>query len=284
MSIRFFISFVHELKNIIEIKRTNFQQKSKYLLLLFCILLFGLGVLSICWDWKASIPSLIFVFLFYLFQHKIPIWSQLMWCIVGFISLSFFISWILNLSLGIFILQCVLFSLIMPIISLFKDLKHKEIDIIFSLNSNNFSCLCPENNEYKGYALNPMGYKKYFKMEDIVSVQRDRNNLLFVLKQEIIRPRELKSDEIEIILNYFRQNHTEAIAAIEAQGIRKEEDRLYRAKLIVIVIPCILGGWVTYFLGDNGRNIWITSISLLGAIGLGFILSKIINLLYRRKS
>jgi len=272
------------LENIIEIKRTNFQRKSVYFQLLSYALFSILGMVSIFWDWKASIAPIICVISFYLLQRKIDFWSNVIWFIIGFLGLSFSLSWIFGLSFGLFIFQCLLLVAIKPAIDIWKETRREHTDVIFSLNSEFFVSLCPENSDYKGYAMNPMGYKKRFPMADIVSVQRDGNSLLIALKQKIIRPRELHVDEIEMILAYFKENRADVLAAVETKSIRREEDRVYWVKLIVIGVPCILGGLSLYFWADNGRNTLVTILSIVAALFLGVILLKITNIVNRHKN
>lgn len=120
-------------------------------------------------------------------------------------------------------------------------------------------------------------------MTDVISVQQDGKSLLIALKERIIRPRELHADEIEMILAYFRKNKPAVLAAVATKSIRKEEDRVYWVKFIVIGIPCILGGLSLYFWADNGRNTVVTILSIVSAIVLGIILLKITNMGSRHK-
>lgn len=242
-----------------------------------------LGIVSIFWDWKSSIAPIICVIVFYLLQRKIDFWSNVIWFIIVFLALSFSLSWIFSLSFGIFIFQCLLLTAIKPAIDVWKETRREHSDVIFSMNSEYFVCLCPENSDYKGYAVNPMGYKKRFPMADIISVQRDDKTLLIALKERIIRPRELRADEIEMILTYFKTNRAAVLAAVETKTIRKEEDRVYWVKFIVIAVPCILGGLSLYFWADNGRNTLVTILSIAVALFLGIILLKITNNVSRHK-
>lgn len=269
------------MENIIEIKRTNFQRKSAYFQLLNYTLFSILGIVSIFWDWKASIAPIICVITFYLIERKIDFWSNVLWFIIAFLILSFSLSWIFSLSFGIFIFQSLLLAAIKPAIVIWKETKQEHTDVIFAMSSEYFVCLSPDNSDYKGYAMNPMGYKKRFPMSAVISVQRDGNTLLIALQQQIVRPRELRSEEIEIILEYFRENRPDVLAAVETKIIRKEEDRIYWVKLIVIGIPCILAGLSIYFFADNGRNTLVTILSIVAALFLGLILLKITNLIYR---
>lgn len=272
------------MENIIEIKRTNFQRKSAYFQLVNYVLFSTLGIVSIFWDWKASIAPVICVIIFYLLQRKIDFRSNVIWFIIGFLALSISLSWIFSLSFGLFIVQCLLLAAIKPAIDVWKETNQEHTDVIFSMSSDYFACLCPENSDYKGYAMNPMGYKKRFPMADIISVQRDGKSLLIALKERTIRPRELHADEIEMILAYFRKNKPAVLAAVETKSIRKEEDRVYWVKFIVIGIPCILGGLSLYFWADNGRNTVVTILSIVAAIVLGIILLKITNMVSRHKA
>ena len=271
------------MENIIEIKRTNFQRKSAYFQLVNYALFSILGIVSIFWDWKSSIAPIICVIVFYLLQRKIDFWSNVIWFIIVFLALSFSLSWIFSLSFGIFIFQCLLLTAIKPAIDVWKETRREHSDVIFSMNSDYFVCLCPENSDYKGYAVNPMGYKKRFPMADIISVQRDGKTLLIALKERIIRSRELRADEIEMILTYFKTNKAAVLAAVETKTIRKEEDRVYWVKFIVIAVPCILGGLSLYFWADNGRNTLVTILSIVAALLLGIILLKITNNVSRHK-
>jgi len=241
------------------------------------------GIVSIFWDWKASIAPVICVIIFYLLQRKIDFWSNLIWFIIGFLALSFSLSWIFSLTFGILIFQCLLLAAIKPAIDVWKETKREYSDVIFSMSSDYFVCLCPENSDYKGYAMNPMGYKKRFPMADIVSVQRDGKTLLIALKEKIIRPRELRGDEIEMILTYLKKNKAAVLAAVETKIIRKEEDRVYWVKLIVIAVPCVLAGLSLYFWADNGRNTRVTILIIVAALFLGIVLLKITNIASRHK-
>ncbi|KKO91425.1 hypothetical protein AAW12_10160 [Sphingobacterium sp. Ag1] len=276
----FFILFEQVVENSIEIKRTNFQRKSDYFQLLMYMLCSMLGVVSIFWDWKASIPALMCTIFVLIIRRKVDILSNMSWFIFGFIAVALLLSWIFHLSFGLFVLQCALFATVKLAISKFREIGQDHTDIIFSLNAIEFSCLCPENSDYKGYAINPLGYKKRFQMADIRSIQRDRKNLLIVLKEQIVRPRELRQEEIELILTYFRKNKADLIHAVTTERILQEEDRVYWIKLIVFALPCLLAVCAIYIFADNGRNSLISVCIIIGAILLAVILLKITNLVY----
>ncbi|MGE8427666.1 MAG: hypothetical protein ACN6O7_07305 [Sphingobacterium sp.] len=277
----FFILFAQVVEDSIEIKRTNFQRKSDYFHLLMYMLCSVFGVVSIFWDWKASIPAVVCTISMLIVGRKIDILSHVIWFILGFIGGALLLSWVFQLSFWIFVLQCALFATVKLTVSKFREIGQDHTDIIFSLNAVEFCCLCPENSDYKGYALNPMGYKKRFQMADICSVQRDRKDLLIVLKEQIVRPRELRQGEIERILAYFRKNRADLIHAVDTERIRQEEDRVYWIKLIVVALPCLLAGCAIYIFADNGRNSLISVCIIITAILLAVILLKITNLIYR---
>ncbi|WP_146190950.1 hypothetical protein [Sphingobacterium athyrii] len=266
------------MKNSIQIERKNLGKKGDYATAIMFGVISLLGIFSIFWDWKSSLAPVVCVIITYFLNRKIIILEHLKWFFVGLILVGLLLSWGIQLSLWMFILQFLALTCILGVISSVKKLGRDRRDVIFSLNADNFSCLCPGSNDYKGYALNPMGYKKYFMTKDIDSIQQDRNGLLIVVKGEVLRPRELSASEVAQILAYFNANHVELIAAIPAQHIYREEGELAWVKILVFGIPCALGGLSIYFLGDNGRNIAVSAISILLAILLVPLLLKFVNI------
>lgn len=204
--------------------------------------------------------------------------NHLKWFFIGFIFLALLLSWLLQLSFWMFILQFLALTCILGVISSVNTIQDDHSNIIFSLNADNFSCLCPGSNDYKGYALNRMEYKKYFKTADIEIIQQDKSGLLIVVKGEILRPRELTAPEIAQILAYFKTNDIELVEAIASPNNYREERTLVGVKILVFGIPCSLGALLIYFLGDNGRNIVVSAISILLAILLVPLLLKLINI------
>ena len=265
------------MENIIEIKRVNLLKKSDYFILLNYTVFTTLGIVSIFWDWQASIGPLIVTILILIIIRKVDIWSYIIWFIFGFISLSFFLSWIFNLSFGIFLLQTACFTAVKPAISTFKGIGRDRTDIVFSLNSTEFMCLLPENNDYKGYAMNPMGYRKWFKIADIISVKRDRQNLVIALRERLIRPRELNTEDVDLILNFFQARMPHLTNTLEPESVRREEERIDWVKLTFIAIPAISAGLAIYFFADNGRNFYSTILVVFLAILVAVVLLKIIN-------
>lgn len=265
------------MESIIEIKRADLLKKSDYFLFLNYTVFSTLGIVSIFWDWQASIGPLIGTILILIIIRKVDIWSYIIWFIFGFISLSFFLSWIFNLSFGIFLLQTACFTAVKPAISTFKEIGRDRTDIVFSLNSTEFTCLCPENSDYKGYLMNPMGYKKRFKIADIIFVKRDRQNLVIALRECLIRPRELNTEDIDLILNFFQERMPHLTNTLELESVRQGEERIAWVKLTVIAIPAISAGLAIYFFADNGRNFYSTILAFVLAILLSVILLKITN-------
>lgn len=266
------------MKNSIQIERKNLGKKGNYATAIMFGLISLLGIFSIFLDWKSSIAPLICMVLTYFLNRKVLILRYLKWFFIGLIFLALLLSWLLQLSFWMFVLQFLALTCILGVISSVNTIRDDRRDIIFSLNADNFSCLCPGSNDYKGYALNPMRYKKSFKTADIEIIQQDKNGLLIGVKEEILRPRELTASEIAQILAYFKTNDIELIAAIASSHIYREERTLVWGKILVFGIPCSLGGLSIYFLGDNGRNIIVSAISILLAILLIPLLLKLINI------
>ncbi|CAM3475656.1 hypothetical protein SPPR111872_02355 [Sphingobacterium prati] len=266
------------MKNSIQIERKNLGKKGNYASAIMFGLICLLGIFSIFLDWKSSIPPLICMVLTYFVNRKILIFSHLKWFFIGLIFLALLLSWLLQLSFWMFVLQFLALTCILGVISAVNTIRDDRRDIIFSLNADNFSCLCPGTNDYKGYALNPMGYKKYFKTGDIEIIQQDKSGLLIVVKGEILRPRELTASEIAQILAYFKTNDIELEEAIASPDIYHEERALVWVKILVFGMPCSLCGLSIYFLGDNGRNTIVSAISILLAILLVPLLLKLINI------
>jgi hypothetical protein len=266
------------LKNSIQIERKNLGKKGDYATAIMFSLISLLGIFSIFLDWKSSIAPLICVVLTYFLNRKIMILNHLKWFFIGLIFLALLLSWLLQLSFWMFILQFLALTCILGVISSVNTIQDDHSNIIFSLNADNFSCLCPGSNDYKGYALNRMEYKKYFKTADIEIIQQDKSGLLIVVKGEILRPRELTAPEIAQILAYFKTNDIELVEAIASPNNYREERTLVGVKILVFGIPCSLGALLIYFLGDNGRNIVVSAISILLAILLVPLLLKLINI------
>jgi len=270
------------LGNSIQIERKNLGKKGNYATLILFGLIFLLGFLSIFWDWKSSIAPVVCVIITYFLSRKIDLIVHQKWFSFGLIFLALLLSWLLQLSFWMFILQFLALSCILLVLSQIKAGRDDHTDIIFSMNTDNFSCLCPGNNDYKGYALNPMGYKKYFKTKDIDSIQQDERGLLIVVKGEILRPRELTASEITQILAYFNAEEFNVVEVIPNCDIHQAETELAWVKILVFGVPCLLAGLSVYFLGDNGRNAVVSMISLLLPFLLIPLLLKLVNRWKRR--
>ncbi|WP_158655651.1 hypothetical protein [Sphingobacterium sp. HMA12] len=266
------------MKNSIQIERKNLGKKGTYATAIMFGLISLLGFFSVFWDWKSSIAPVVCVIVTYFLNRRIMILEHLKWFFFGLILVGLLLSWGIQLSFWVFILQFLALTCFLGVISSVNTIRDDRRDIIFSMNADHFSCLCPGNNDYKGYALNPMGYKKYFMTKDIDSIQQDRSGLLIVVKGEILRPRELRASEIAQILAYFNAKDIELIAAIPSPHIYREERELAWVKILVFGIPCALGGLSIYFLGNNGRNIVVSAISILLTILLVLLLLKLVNI------
>ncbi|RKE56204.1 hypothetical protein [Sphingobacterium detergens] len=265
--------------NSIQIERKNLGKSGDYFTLVLYSLIFFIGFLSIFWEWKSGIVSVICVIASYFLNRKINLIVHLKWFSIALVLLALLVSWLLQLSFWIFIIQFLALSCIHAVIAFIAAIRDDHTDIIFSLNADNFSCLCP-GSDYKGYALNPMGYRKYFKTKDIDSIQQDERGLLIVVKGEILRPRELTASEITQILAYFNAGEAKVVEAIPLRDTRQAETELAWVKILVFGVPCLLAGLSIYFLGDNGQNTVVSMISILLAILLVPLLLKLVN---RRK-
>ncbi|WP_343565821.1 hypothetical protein [Sphingobacterium sp.] len=267
------------MRNSIKIERKKLGKKGDYATLVLFGLIFLLGFLSIFWDLKLGIVSVVGVIITYFLNRKIDLILYLKWFSIALVLLALLASWILELSFWMFILQFLALSCIHAVIALIAAIQNDHTDIIFSMNADKFSCLCP-GDDYKGYALNPMGYLKHFKTKDIDSIQQDRHGLLIVVKGESLRPRELTASEITQILAYFKAEEFNLVEVIPTRYIHQAETELAWVKILVFGVPCMLAGLSVYFLGDNGRNAVVSMISILLAILLVPLLLKLVN---RRK-
>jgi len=265
------------LRNSIQIERKNLGKNGNYFTLVLYGLIFFIGFLSIFWEWKSGIVSVVCVIASYFLNRKINLIVHLKWFSIALVLLALLLSWLLQLSFWIFMVQFLALSCIHAVIALIAAIRDDHTDIIFSMNADNFSCLCP-GGDYKGYALNPMGYRKYFKTKDIDSIQQDQGRLLIVVKGEILRPLELTASEITQILAYFNTEEPNLVEAIPTRDIRQDENELAWVKILVFGVPVLLGSLSAYFLGDNGGNTVVTIISLL----LPFLLIPLLLILVNR--
>lgn len=269
------------MKNHIQIERKNIGKSGDYFTLVLYSLIFFIGFLSIFWEWKSGTLSVMCVIASYFLNHKINLIVHLKWFSIALVLLALLVSWLLQLSFWLFMLQFLALSCIHGVIAFIAAIRNDHIDVIFSLNADNFSCLCP-GGDYKGYALNPMGYLKYFKTKDIDSIQQDKQGLLIVVKGEILRPRELTRSEITQILAYFNAKDSALVSALATQDIYRSETEFVWVKVLVFGIPVLLGSLSAYFLGDNGRNTAVTMISLLLPFLLIPLLLTLVNRWKRR--
>lgn len=267
--------------NSIQIERKNLGKKGNYFILVLYGPIFTVGLLSVFLEWKSGIVSVVCAIASYFLNRKINLIVYLKWFSIALVLLGLLVSWLLQLSFWMFILQFLALSCIHALVALIVTIRDDHTNIIFSLNADNFSCLCP-GGDYKGYALNPMGYRKYFKTKDIDSIQQDERGLLIVVKGEILRPRELTTSEITQILAYFNAGEFNVVEAIPTREIRQTETELAWVKILVIGVPVLLGSLSAYFFGDNGRNTVVSMISLLLPFLLIPLLLKLFNRWKRR--
>ncbi|MFU1859520.1 hypothetical protein ACK8HY_21150 [Sphingobacterium sp. NGMCC 1.201703] len=264
------------MRNSIKIERKKLGKKGDYATLVLFGLIFLLGFLSIFWDLKLGIVSVVCVIISYFLNRKIDLILYLKWFSIALVLLALLVSWLLRLSFWIFILQFLALSCIHAVIALIAAIQDDHTDIIFSMNADKFSCLCP-GDDYKGYALNPMGYLKHFKTKDIDSIQQDKHGLLIVVKGESLRPRELTASEITQILAYFKAEEFNLVEVIPTRDIHHAESELAWGKIMAIGVPVVLGSLSAYFLGDNGRNTVVSMASLLIPLLLIPLLLKLVN-------
>ena len=262
--------------NSIQIERKNLGKSGNYFTFVLYGLIFTVGFLSVFWEWKSGIVSVICVIATYFLNRKINLIVHLKWFSIALVLLVLLVSWLLQLSFWIFMIQFLALSCIHALIAFIAAIRDDHTDIIFSLNADNFSCLCP-GSDYKGYALNPMGYRKYFKTKDIDSIQQDERGLLIVVKGEILRPRELTASEIAQILAYFKAGEAKVVEAIPLRDTRQAETELAWVKILVFGVPILLGSLSAYFFGDNGRNTAVSMISLLLPFLLIPVLLKLVD-------
>lgn len=257
-------------KKFISIKRENFGRKNRIGLLILTCMTILLGIMGIYLNWKNGVCALGVISIIYLIQKKFILkFYILLLLLIALISASNFLfkaDFIETLLITLFLS----FSFFLkPILE--PDGKNKQVEI-FYLDAKEVKCLATKDFKYKGYALDPMSYYHTYATKDITSYSIKGKNLLLSFGGELIRPRELSSENIKEIkefmkdsLPYLLTNESPLDTDLEA------ENKFYLFKLLLFS-PLLIFSVFIYFFADNGRNESLTFLFIL----LIFIFSIII--------
>ena len=140
-------------------------------------------------------------------------------------------------------------------------------DEVFILNNQYLTCIHAESSEYKGYALNPLHYKKTFQFVQIQSIGFKGQHILIAVTDGLIVPRELIRDDVLKIRNFIEQNHPHLINDQNMQPYIQDRNHWDLIKLLAGGI-FILAATVIYFLADNGRDRFKTVLCIVVMLGM----------------
>ena len=193
----------------ISIKRQNFARKGNQAATLLASLLAVLGLASAFWNWKTFSCAFILIAFFYITQkYSLKYSFNKNVLFVGTITLAYVTS--INYFWQISILETLFTAILLSFIFLakksWKESKTESEFEIFMMNEQYLKCLVTKSNDYKGYALHPEGYAKWYEIKDINSLNFSEKYLTVNLKNQTIHPRELNKDDLKLIREYCELN------------------------------------------------------------------------------
>lgn len=243
-------------KNFISINRKGFGKKSSRLSFLITAGLIVFGIIGTVVNWRNGVSAALVMGLVYLLQKyfRVNWWLMMGIALGGLIGFSY--GW--DLFLGELLITAIGFSFVFFFKSSLAEMKENDLVEIFYLDSQKLKCLSTNDNDYKGYALNPKGFLKTFDSKFIKSFNMKGNHLLISIGDEIIRPRELNKDNLEEIKEFISINFPDLWENDEVYRENlKNENRFYLHKFL-IVSPVLAFSLIIYFWADNGRNAPLT--------------------------
>ncbi|TCM63742.1 hypothetical protein EC844_12046 [Acinetobacter calcoaceticus] len=138
---------------------------------------------------------------------------------------------------------------------------------VFVLNPQQLICLHAEQNEYKGFQLNPFHYKKTFAFDQIDSIHFKNSHILIAVSDKLIIPRALSKYDVLQIQQFIIQYYPNLIDEQRMQEYLETRNQVDYLKLLFGLLV-VLTAIAIYFLADNGRDVFKTLLCMSVALVL----------------
>lgn len=193
----------------ISIKRQNFGRKGSQATVIITSMLALLGVASIFWTPKTFYTALILIAFFYATKKHLFKYSLYKNTTIA-VTISIIYTVLTNHFWQIPILETLFTATLLSFVFIakkaWKESKTESEFEIFMMNDQDLKCLVTNTNDYKGYALNPTGYIKWYKTKDIDSLHFSEKYLTINAYKNTIHPRELNKEDLKTIQEFCTLN------------------------------------------------------------------------------
>lgn len=245
--------------------------------LIFVSMFSILGVIGIIIDWKSGLSGLALVTVLYL-VHNFVRFNYFLY----FIGLAFVAMYMLSEWQDIEFLQIVLSSIFLTFLffikSCYKDYVALDSFEIFYLDSKELRCLSTENdNDYKGYALNPKSYLKKYNTSEISAILCNGKIITIAIDDLLVRPRALKAIDVEQISDFVKINFPDLLKREELIEKNLNKENQYYLYKLYIFSPVIILALIIYFFGNNGKDHILTICCLILMVILPVVISKFLG-------
>lgn len=166
---------------------------------------FLLGIFSVFLNWKAFLCALVLVSIFYslkkfAFQYSFAKTVAVVLLII--IAYLILVSVVLSVSIWETLLIAFFLSFFFLVRNAYEDSRTASNFEVFLINGTHLKCIATKTSDYKGYALNPKGYVKWFTLQEITGLHFSEKYLTVILDTQRIYPRELNSADLISIYDY----------------------------------------------------------------------------------
>lgn len=193
----------------LSIIKPNFGQKNSKMAVVLLSTPFLLGICSVFLNWKAFLCAVVIVGIFYglrkyAFQYSFAKTAAA----VAIITLGYLTAAdaVFHVSVWETLLSAFLLSFIFCIKYAYQDSKTASDFEVFLINETHLKCIVTKTNDYKGYALHPKGYVKWFLIKDITALHFSEKHLTVSLGAQRLHARELNANDLKAIHAYCVQH------------------------------------------------------------------------------
>ena len=199
----------------LSIIKPKFGQKNHKMAVVLLSVPFLLGIFSVFLNWKAFLCAVVLVGIGYslkkyAFQYSFA--KTMAVVVVTIIAYLILLNALLSVSIWETLLSAFFLSFFFLVKDAYQDSRTTSDFEVFLINGTHLKCIATKTNDYKGYALNPKGYVKWFLIKDITALHFSEKYLTVTLGTQRIQPRELNAADLKSIYDYCLLHFAKLIA------------------------------------------------------------------------
>lgn len=243
---------------------------------IYFILLIVVSIISIE-NWKVGITSLSIATICYVIHKKMDLIIHLKYYVIALLIIATILHFTLLINMFLLILTTNLWFSIPLLIDVIKRINKDEIQEIFYMDAKNLRCLVLKDNNYKAFVSNPMAYLNHYTLPQLELIRYQNQELTFVINDLIVRPMSLNKEEKSQIFFFCQSHYPHLFNDLATNIYIQSEKKIETVKLITWMLSVFFFSFLIYYLGDNGRNGWVTGGLFLAMIALPPLIIKIIT-------